>query len=121
MKDQASFAPLSDCRCPVCGAIKAKMTSAARNSSFACSRCHTELGLTAWAPRAVLSASILVSLSLSVAMGLWGLSFTLALVGAIVTLKWLGQFMKKLVLAPNLRVGPNTQGLGSPKHALSSH
>jgi hypothetical protein len=121
MKGQASFATLSDCRCPICGAIKAKMTSAARNSSFACSHCHTELELTAWAPRVVLSASILLSLSMSVAMGLRGLSFTLALVAATVAFKWLGQLMEKIVAAPKLRVRPNAQGLSSPQNVLADH
>jgi hypothetical protein len=121
MKGQPSFATLIDCRCPICGTIKAKMTSAGRNSSFACSRCNTELELTAWAPRVIFSASILLSLTLSVAMGLRGLNFTLALVGITVAFNWLGQLMEKIVAVPKLRVRPNAEGLNSPKHVLPAH
>ena len=48
MKAKSSFATLDDYRCPVCGATQAKMISAARNSSFACSRCRTQLEVTAF-------------------------------------------------------------------------
>ena len=120
MKRQTSFAPLDDCRCPVCGAIQAGMTSAARNRSFDCSRCHTGLQVRASRSLAVLSASILMSLSLSIAMGLRG-PFTLALVGATAVFTWLGQSVGKLVAAPKLSVRPNAQGLSSPKNVLSAH
>jgi hypothetical protein len=121
MNGQTSFASLGDCRCTVCGAIQAGKTSAARNRLFACSRCHTGLQVIASPSIAVISASILISLTLSVAMGLRGPSFTLGVAVATAVFNWLGQSVGKLLVAPKLRVRPNAEAPSSPQNILSAH
>jgi hypothetical protein len=121
MKSQTSFASPGYCRCPVCGAIQACMNSAAGNRSFACPRCHTGLQVTASRSLTVLSASIVMSLSLSFALGLRVLSFTLFLLGATAVFNWLGQFIMRLVVAPRLTVRPKDQKPASPKALPSLH
>ena len=123
MKGQFSVPTLSNFRCPVCGATQSGKTSAGHNGSFACSRCRTVLEVTTAQPSqslTVLSASIVVSLSLSIAMGLQGPSFALALVGAAAAFNWLGQSMRQLVAAPVLRVRPNAQAKGLPMNVLAA-
>ena len=122
MKDQASSAKLSNFRCPVCSAIQSPKTSGARNGSFACSRCHTALEVaTSRSSRSltVLWASIVLSLSLSIAMGLQEPSFALSVVGAAAAFNWLGQSMRKLGVAAELRVQPTSQAKGLPKNVLA--
>jgi hypothetical protein len=121
MKSQTSFASPGYCRCPVCGAIQAGMTSAASNRVFACPRCHIGLQVTESPSLAVLSGSILLSLFLSFALGLRVLSFTLFLLGASAVFNWLGQFIMRLVVAPRLTVRPKDQKPGSPKALPSLH
>jgi hypothetical protein len=121
MKCQTSLASPSYCRCPVCSAIQAGMTSAAGNRSFSCPRCHTGLQVTASWSLAVLSGSILLSLTLSFAMELRVLSFTLVLVGATAVFNWLGQSVRSLVVAPRLTVRPSVQKSASPRTVLSRH
>lgn len=115
MKSQNSFASPGNCLCPVCGAIQADITSVARKRSFACSRCSTGLQVTESQSLAVLSGSILMSLSLSFALGLRIVSFTLVLVGATAVFNCLGQFIWRLVVVPRLTVRPNALNLASPK------
>jgi hypothetical protein len=116
MKSQTSFASPGYCRCPVCGAIQGDMTSVARKGLFACSRCH--IGLQVPESRqslAVLSGSILMSLSLSFALGLRVVSFTLFLVGATAVFNCLGQFIRRLVVVPKLTVRPKALNPASLK------
>jgi hypothetical protein len=120
MKPQTSFATLSDFRCPVCGATQPGKTSAARNGSFACSRCHTVLEVTTSRSLTILSASIVVSLSLSIAMGLHGPSFALALVAGAAAFNGLVQSMRKLVAAPELRVRASAHDKSFPKNVLAA-
>jgi hypothetical protein len=120
MEGQTSFATLSSFRCPICGALQARKASIGHNSSFACSRCQTELEVTTSRSLTVLSASILMSLSLTIAMGLRGPSFALALVGAAAAFNWLGQLMGRFVAGPKLRVRPNAEGRGARKNVPSA-
>jgi hypothetical protein len=121
MKAQTSFASPGYCRCPVCGASQAGMTSAARNRSFACSRCHIGLQVTESPSLAVLSGSILISLFLSFALGLRVVSFTLILVGATAVFNWLGQSIRRLVVVPRITVRPKALNPASPRTMLSTH
>ena len=121
MKAQTSFASPGYCRCPVCGASQAGMTSAARNRSFACSRCHIGLQVTESPSLAVLSGSILMSLFLSFALGLRVVSFTLVLVGATAVFNWLGQSIRRLVVVPRLTVRPKALNPASPRTMRSTH
>jgi hypothetical protein len=121
MKRQTSFATLRNFCCPICGATQSGRTSAAHNSSFACTRCHTVLEVTTSRSLTVLSASIVMSLSLSIATGLQGPSFALALVAAAAVFNWFGQSMRKLVAAPELRVRPNAHDKSLPTNVLTAH
>ena len=117
MKSKASFATLDDCPCPVCGATQAKMI----NTWFACSRCRTQLEVKAFFSLPVLATSILLSFFLTVELGLQGLHFILAIVGATAMFNWLGQSVGNLVAAPKLKVRPNAQSSSSPKNVRSAH
>ena len=123
MKDQASSATLSNFRCPVCSAIQSPKTSGVRNGSFACSRCRTVLEVaTSRSSRSltVLWSSIVISLSLSIAMGLQEPSFAFSVVGATAAFNWLGQSIRKLGAAPELRVQPTAQAKDAPKNVLAA-
>ena len=122
MKSQTSFATLSDFRCPVCGATQSGKTSGARNSLFACPRCRTVLEVTTSRSSqslTLLVASIVIALSLSIAMGLQAPRFAMV-VGAAAVLNWLGQTMRNLVALPELRVRSNTHDKGLPQNVLSA-
>jgi hypothetical protein len=119
MKRQTSFATLSDCRCPVCGASQSGKT-VAHDRSFACWRCHTVLEVTTSRSLTVLSASIVMSLSLGIAMGLQGPSFALTLVATAAAFNWLGQSIRGLALPPRLKVRPNAQAKGVPMNVLAA-
>ena len=121
MKVKASFDTLGDCPCPVCGDVQAKMISAGRNPSFACSRCRTELEVTAFFSLPVLATSILLSLFLTGELGLQGLGFVLAIVGATAAFNWLGQSMGNIVAAPKLKVRPKARCSNLPKNVRSAH
>lgn len=122
MNGHASSTTLSDLRCPICGAMHPRKAGAAHNRSFACPRCHTVLEVTK--PRSpqsltALAASVVVALSLSIAMGLHGPGFALSLMGATAAFNCLGQLMRKVVAARELRVRPNAQAKGLPKNVLA--
>ena len=120
MKSQSSFATLTDFHCPICGASQAGNASTSRNSAFACSRCWNVLEVATSRSLTVLSASIVVSLSLSIAMGLQGPSFALSLIGTAAAFNWLGQSIRSLVVSPRLRVRPNAQVKGVPMNVLAA-
>lgn len=122
MKGQASVATSTNFRCPVCGATQFGKICTALNGSFACPRCRTVLEVTT--PRSsqsltLLVASIVIALSLSIAMGLQAPRFAMV-VGAAAAFNWLGQTMRNLVALPELRVRSNTHDKGLPQNVLSA-
>jgi len=120
MKDRASSVTLSGLRCPVCGTVQSRRTSAARANSFVCTRCHARVEVTVTRSLAVVLASVTMALSLGLAIGLQEPSFGLILAGAAAAFNWLGQSLRSFVAAPKLKVLTSGQDRDLPKNVLST-
>jgi uncharacterized paraquat-inducible protein A len=67
-------------RCPACGAaLQPEAIPAARDASFQCSRCRTELEVTAPDPVPVLAVSVMLSVGFSFLLGLRGFALILTI------------------------------------------
>ena len=84
--------------CPVCGtSIRPELIPTARDASFSCSSCRTQLAVVASDPVPVAVVSVLLSLGLCVMLGLRGLGLVFALIGATAMFYCLGALVRSFV------------------------
>ena len=91
-------------RCPVCGAsIDAGLIPTARNVSFPCSRCRTQLEVAAADAVPILAVSAMLAVGFSVLLGVRGYALVLTIVAAAAAFYGLGMLAQNVVAVPKLR------------------
>ena len=105
----------SKIRCPVCGtSIRPELVPTARDASFPCSRCRTQLEVTAPDPLPILAVSVLLSLGLCLFLELRGLGLVLTAILTTAVFYLSGSLLRSLLAVPKLKQSQSKQAVLHP-------
>ena len=90
--------------CPVCGVtLPPGLIPALRKASFPCSRCRTELEVTASDPLPFFAVSLVFAFSLCVVLGMRGFVLILATIGVAAAFYLVGRLVRSVAATPKLK------------------